>query len=157
MGVAAPFGRLEAHQLRSFAEIAREAGTSDIRLSPWRSLYVGVRNSGAAHHVVEIARHIGFIVEASDPILRIDACPGAPACWSSSVETRRDAHRLANLTFEGTIHVSGCAKGCARSAPADLVLVGEQGRYGVIRNGTTRDVPERAVEAEEAGALLDVR
>jgi precorrin-3B synthase len=39
----------------------------------------------------------------------------------------------------GTVHVSGCGKGCARSATADLVLVGEGARYHVVRNGTVRD------------------
>jgi precorrin-3B synthase len=157
VGVAAPFGRFEAHQLRSFADLAEEAGASDIRLSPWRALYIGTRDIAAAHRAVEAARNIGLIVDANDPILRIDACPGAPACQSSSVDTRHDARRLARSAFTGVIHVSGCAKGCARSGPADLVLVGEQGRYGVIRNGTTRDVPERTIAAEEAGALFDVK
>jgi precorrin-3B synthase len=157
LGIAAPFGRLEAPQLRRFADLAEEAGARDIRLSPWRALYIGTRDVGAASRAVEVARDIGLIVDANDPILRIDACPGAPACRSSSVDTRRDARRLAGSAFAGIIHVSGCAKGCARSAPADLVLVGEEGRYGVVRNGTTRDVPERTIDAEEAGALLDVR
>ena len=156
-GVAAPFGRLEAPQLHRFAGFAEEAGAADIRLSPWRALYVGVRDVAAAQILVEASRDIGFIVDSEDPTLRMDACPGAPDCRSSSVDTRRDAHRLAVSGFKGTIHVSGCAKGCARSTPADLVLVGEQGRYNVIRNGTTRDAPECSVEAEEAGALLDVR
>jgi len=157
VGIAAPFGRLEAHQLRSLAGLAEEAGAADIRLSPWRALYVGARDGAAAQALIKGAHEIGLIVEASDPILRIDACPGAPACRSSSVDTRRIARRLAASAFTGSVHVSGCAKGCARSAAADLVLVGEQGRYGLIRNGTTRDVPERTIDAQEAGALLDVR
>ncbi|MDP2375521.1 precorrin-3B synthase [Reyranella sp.] len=157
VGVAAPFGRLEAPQLHRFAALAEEVGATDIRLSPWRALYVGARDDAAAQALMKGAHEIGLIVEASDPILRIDACPGAPACRSSSVDTRRIARRLAASAFTGSVHVSGCAKGCARSAPAALVLVGEQGRYNVIRNGTTRDVPERSVAAEEAGALLDVR
>lgn len=156
VGIAAPFGRLEAHQLRSLAGLAEEAGATDIRLSPWRALYVGVRDAAAAQALVTGAQAIGLIVDASDPILRIDACPGAPACRSSSVDTRRTARRLAALPFTGNIHVSGCAKGCARSAPADLVLVGEKGRYGMIRNGNARDLPQRIVDANEAGVLVDV-
>ena len=155
-GVAAAFGRLEAHQLWNFATMAEEAGAADIRLSPWRSLYVEARDITSARLLVESARGIGLIVEDTDPVLRIDACPGAPACRSSSVDTRRDALRLAALPFKGNLHVSGCAKGCARSAPANLVLVGEQGRYKVICNGTTRDAPERTIVAEDAGALFDV-
>lgn len=156
VGVAAPFGRLDAHQLRSFADLAEKAGAADIRLSPWRALYVGARDAEAAQALVKGAHEIGLIVEANDPILRIDACPGTPACRSSSVDTRRTARRLAASPFTGNIHVSGCAKGCARSAPADLVLVGEKRRYGVIRNGNARDLPQRIVDASEAGALVDV-
>jgi precorrin-3B synthase len=55
------------------------------------------------------------------------------------VYTRAEARRLAAMDLAGTIHVSGCAKGCARSAPADLTLVGQDGHFGVVRNGTARD------------------
>lgn len=134
-GIGVPFGRLEAAQLGA---IAATAGASEIRLSPWRALYL----DAPVHETT------GFIVDESDPLLRIEACPGAPACGSSSVDTRRDARRLAARGFEGTIHVSGCAKGCARSASAGLTLVGEGGRYGVVRNGTTRDPVERIVEPD---------
>ena len=156
VGIAAPFGRLDAQQLRSFAGLAEKAGAADIRLSPWRALYVGARDAAAAQTLMKGAHEIGLIVDGSDSILRIDACPGAPACRSSSIDTRRTARRLAASPFTGSVHVSGCAKGCARSAPADLVLVGEQGRYGVIRNGTARDLPQRIIDAGEAGALFDV-
>jgi precorrin-3B synthase len=160
VGVAAPFGRLEADQLRRFVAMAGDAGATDIRLSPWRALYVEAGDVAAAHCLAEAARGIGLIVDPDDPILRIEACPGAPSCRSSSVDTRRDARRFAALGFEGTLHVSGCAKGCARSAPADLVLVGVQGGqkggYDVIRNGTTRDAAERTIDAADIGALFDV-
>ena len=134
-GVAAPFGGLEAAQLRA---LAATPGASELRLSPWRALYLDALPADVA----------GLIVDANDPLLRIEACPGAPACRSSSVDTRRDARRLAARAFKGTIHVSGCAKGCARSAAADLTLVGESGRYGVVHNGTTRDPFEKTIEPD---------
>jgi precorrin-3B synthase len=124
-GLAAPFGRIEAAQLRALAETA---GASEIRLSPWRALYVD-----AAIDTTDL------IVDENDSLLRIEACPGAPACASATVDTRTEARRLAAMDLPGTIHVSGCVKGCARSAPADLTLVGRDGRFGVVRNGTARD------------------
>ena len=87
--------------------------------------------------------------------MRIEACPGAPACPAATVDTRADARRLAAMGFAGTIHVSGCAKGCARSAPADLVLVGHDGRYGVVHHGTARDPASRTVAPNALGSLLD--
>jgi precorrin-3B synthase len=141
MGIAAPFGRLEAAQLCGLVDLALQAGATEVRLAPWRSLYFDAP--------VEGADRLGLIVDGGDPLLRIEACPGAPACLSSTVDTRRDARRLAARPFEGTIHVSGCAKGCARTAPADLVLVGDRGRYGVIRGGTTRDRVEGYILPDE--------
>jgi precorrin-3B synthase len=138
-GLAVPFGRLEAAQLRTLAETA---GVTEIRLSPWRALYVDAAVDAP-----------GFIVDDNDPLLRIEACPGAPACASATVDTRADARRLAAMGFAGTIHVSGCAKGCARSTPADLVLVGKDGRYGVVRNGTARDPAGRAIAPDILAAL----
>jgi len=145
-GIAAPFGRLEAAQLRALVRRSAEAGASELRLSPWRALYVDA--------IVEIpAEALGLIVDENDPVLRVDACPGRPACRSATVDTRTTARRLAATGLAGSVHVSGCAKGCARSAPADLTLVGDGGRYGVVRNGTTRDAYERTIAADELAAL----
>jgi precorrin-3B synthase len=143
-GVAAPFGRLEATQLRELVELCTKAGASEIRLSPWRALYVDAA-----------IEDTGLIVDDNDPLLRIEACPGAPACGSATVDTRSTARQVAALGIPGSIHVSGCAKGCARSAPADLVLVGSEGRYGVVRNGTARDRVLRTVARDELATLLD--
>jgi precorrin-3B synthase len=143
-GLAAPFGRIEAQQLHDLVASCRRAGASEIRLSPWRALYVDAAIEGA-----------GFIVDDDDPLLRIEACPGSPACASATVETRADARRLAAMGLAGTIHVSGCAKGCARSTAADLTLVGQEGRYGVVRNGTARDQATRIVGPDALEQLLD--
>jgi precorrin-3B synthase len=143
-GVAAPFGRLEAGQLSELAELCAKSGASEIRLSPWRALYIDSAIEGT-----------GLIVDDNDLLLNIEACPGAPACSSATVDTRSTARQVAALGIPGSIHISGCAKGCARSAPADLVLVGNDGRYSVVRNGTARDRISRTVGRDELATLLD--
>jgi len=41
-----------------------------------------------------------------------------------------------------TLHVSGCAKGCAKSGPSDVVLVGRSGgEIGIVRGGRAADHP----------------
>ena len=129
VGIAAPFGRLEAAQLHRVVRLGRQAGAADLRLSPWRSFYIGVRDAT----LLEGARSAGLIVDEHEPLLRIEACPGAPACRASTVDTRGDARRLAALAqaWSGRIHVSGCAKKCACSDRTDLTLIGEAGRYRV--------------------------
>jgi precorrin-3B synthase len=146
VGIAAPFGRLTASQLLRLVSFAERAGASELRVSPWRSLYIGVRNET----LLESARAIGLIVDQRDPLLQVEACPGAPDCRSSTVDARNDARLLSGLAaasgYAGGIHVSGCAKKCARSSPSDLTLVGEDGRY---RLGT------RIVERSDFPHLLE--
>jgi precorrin-3B synthase len=145
VGIAAPFGRVETDQLRILAGEMAAFGVKEIRLSPWRILYAEVPSASAGNAVLNAARAVDLITDPDDPLLRIEACPGAPACRSTRLDTRGDARRLAALSsrfgFEGTVHVSGCAKGCAKSAAADLVLVGAEDVYGIVRNGTAGDRP----------------
>lgn len=134
-GVGIAFGSLDAAQLR---RLAATPAVRELRLSPWRALYLDAPAGDLA----------GGIVDEADPLLRVEACPGAPACASSSVDTRAAARRLAARGFSGSVHVSGCAKGCARSAPANLTLIGEGGCFGVVQDGTTRDAVERYIVPE---------
>jgi len=147
VGIAAPFGRVEADQFRMLADAMAAHGVKEIRLSPWRALYAEVPSEQSGQSILVAAASVGLIVDPGDPLLQIEACPGAPGCHSTSLDTRGDGRRLARLLprfgFTGTIHVSGCAKGCAKSGTSDLVLVGAEGRYGIVRNGTAQDRPAR--------------
>jgi precorrin-3B synthase len=159
VGIAAPFGRVATDQLEELAGKMVASGVKEVRPSPWRILYAEVRSASAGNAVLDAARSAGFITEPGDPLLRIEACPGAPACRSTSLDIRGDARRLAALLprfgFEGTIHVSGCAKGCAKSAAADLVLVGLEDRYGIVRNGAAGDCPTSSASFAELAADAD--
>lgn len=113
------------------ARVMWESGAGALRLTPWRLA------------ILEGGRPVsmpGLATGPCDPVLAIDACTGAPGCASASVETRRLALALAGRVG-GTLHVSGCAKGCARSAPADLTLVGHDGRFDLVRGGRASDDP----------------
>jgi precorrin-3B synthase len=164
VGIAAPFGRAETDQLRKLADAVTAIGIKEIRLSPWRTLYAGAPSRQAGQHLLDIAERAGFVVDPGDPLLQIEACPGAPACQSTSLDTRGDARRIAGLLprfgFTGTVHVSGCAKGCAKSGRADLVLVGSEGDYGIVHDGTAQDRPSRRLGSSEITsdfeAILDL-
>jgi precorrin-3B synthase len=153
VGIAAPFGRIESDRLMKFTEAMANHRIGEIRLSPWRALYVAVPSRQSGQRLLDAAESDGWIVDFTDPLLQVEACPGSSGCRSTSLDTRRDGRRLARLLpqfgFTGTIHVSGCAKGCAKSGPSDLVLVGADGAYGVVRNGTSHDRPERGVTVSD--------
>ena len=155
-GIAAPFGRVETDQLRNLADAIAARGGEEIRLSPWRVLYAGLPDRSSARSILDAAARDGLIVDPCDPLLRIEACPGAPGCPSTALDTRGDGRRIAGwlpgYRFAGTVHVSGCPKGCAKSGPAELVLVGSEGRYGIVRNGTARDHATRHLSFAELAA-----
>ncbi|MEI9922189.1 MAG: precorrin-3B synthase [Bradyrhizobium sp.] len=145
LGIAAPFGRVESDQLRKLTDVMASHGVEEIRISPWRAFYAGVSTRQSGQSILDAAKREGLITDPHDPLLQIEACPGSPGCRSTVLDTRGDGRRLAALLprfgFAGTVHVSGCAKGCAKSGAADLVLVGSEGRYGIVRNGSAQDQP----------------
>ncbi len=166
VGMAAPFGRLEAGTLRRLSDSLSSIDISELRLSPWRAVYLPTNGDMAqANEVLRLAESLGFITDPSDPRLRIDACPGAPACASANGETRGLALRLADLLprhGHQQIHVSGCSKGCARSAPAEVVVVCGKSGYRLIPNGRADAElaaihgPD-AIEAAVAGSIASIR
>jgi precorrin-3B synthase len=129
VGIA--FGQMRSATLKLLGERA-----ASLRMTPWRMILLeGLR---------EMPVHDGLVASASDPLLRIAACTGAPACDAAHAETRALAAALApHLAAEARLHVSGCAKGCAHPGAADVTLVATSDGFDVIRNGTVRDAPVR--------------
>jgi precorrin-3B synthase len=156
MGLAVPFGRIEADWLEVFAAEARDLGVHELRLSPWRTLYVPVGSERDSKTLIEAAIACGFITVPRHPLMAIDACPGKPSCVSGFIETRSIAHALAEampMAGISSVHVSGCGKGCARSKSADVVLVGTPAGIGVIRNGTASDALYTIVALDDVARL----
>ena len=126
--LGAPFGQLPA---RDLANLMLASGATALRVTPWRLFALEAAARLPAHT---------FIEKPDDPLLRVDACPGAPACPSATVETRQLARALAGK-IDGDLHVSGCEKGCARPRAADVTLVGRSGGFDLVRHGAPSDAP----------------
>jgi precorrin-3B synthase len=146
VGAAAPFGEIAAGRFTDLIECARALGASGLRLIPWRAfLIAGLDPRGAEPLVDEIAT-LGFIVDADDPRLRIAACPGAPACGHGCRSVRDDATRWAALLPKGdgvALHVSGCAKGCARPIATAATFTATATGYDLSLGGRAGDPPSR--------------
>lgn len=156
VGLGAPLGRTTADEATLVARAAADLGVAEVRVSPWRVLYVPVDGSAAETLIGTAARHGGLVAAAGDPLMAIDACPGAPACRSACVDTRAAALCLAaSMPLAGiaSVHVSGCAKGCARSRPADLVLVGLAAGFGVVRHARASDPPTAILAPDQLDDL----
>ncbi len=129
LGLALPFGSMPAESIIALAQGAIALGAAEIRPALARSLLFSGMSADACGTLRQAAASLGFVTDAADPRLSIVACPGAPACASGKIATRSLAERMAAhhadlLDGSFTLHVSGCAKGCAHPAPTTLTLVG---------------------------------
>lgn len=134
------FGQVRASDL---ADAIRASGASALRVTPWRVLLLLDAAPGPRP---------GLIWDLAEAVLQADACPGAPFCPQASVETRALARALAPHV-SGHLHVSGCAKGCAHPGPADVVVTGESGAYGVAFKARAGDpMTHKGLSAAEVRA-----
>jgi precorrin-3B synthase len=140
------FGQMQGDTLGFLAGLA-----TGLRLTPWRMILI--------EELHEMPRHDGLVTRADDPLLRVVACTGAPACLEAHTETRKLAASLApHLAPDMCLHVSGCAKGCAHPRASDITLVGTSDGFDLVRNGAPRDVPvRRRLTIADVRALVGAR
>lgn len=137
LGVA--FGQISADDLLRLPPVS-------VRVTPWRLLVL--------ERLAAMPAANGFLTDPDDPLLAVDACPGAPMCSAATVATRDLARRLTPVPGR-SLHVSGCAKGCARAKAADVTLVGRLGRFDVVRLGTAWDTPSHTGLSPEEVLAFD--
>ncbi|MES2143969.1 MAG: precorrin-3B synthase [Pseudomonadota bacterium] len=131
------FGQTDAAMLGTLAMLG------PVRPTPWRMVLV----EGLTH----MPGLPGLIIDPDDPLRRVVACTGAPGCPQGLAPTRALARALAAAVPAGkTLHVSGCAKGCAHSGVADVTLVAARDGFQAIRGGTARDAASTAPVATDA-------
>jgi sulfite reductase beta subunit-like hemoprotein len=155
-GAGLPYGRIDAETLASLADLSERFGDGRIRTTPWRTiLLVGVPPSEAEALSCQVSA-LGLITDPADPRLSIHACVGRRACPNASVDTRQDASLFALAVPGAAVHVSGCAKGCAHQGPASFTLVGNNGRYDLVRDGSASDAPDlAALSFDEALTVIE--
>jgi precorrin-3B synthase len=158
VGAAAAFGAIGADRFHALIERARTLGASGLRLTPWRSFLIAGLDSGGAASMLGSIAALGFVVDPDDPRLRVAACPGAGACAHGYRRVRDDATRWAALLPRGEgviLHVSGCAKGCARPGVTAATLTATEAGYDLILAGRAGDSPaRRGVSSAEVAQLL---
>lgn len=153
-GIGLPPGRLDGALLARLAGLAERHGDGTLRPTPWRAmLLAGVGADGVAALRDALP---GQLLDPADPRLRAVACIGAPGCGRATVPAPADAAALGGWLAPGaTLHVSGCAKGCAHPGAASFTLVGHGGRYDLVRDGRAGDPPlRRGLTMAAAAALL---
>jgi precorrin-3B synthase len=155
-GFSPAFGHAEAASLNN---LTATAGASGFRTAPGRTLIaVGLGQHTLSNFAGE-AERLGFIVRADDARRHVVACAGAPICASAHIAARAMAPSVAEslAPLRGvprTIHISGCAKGCAHPAAATLTIVGTPDGAALVANGSARDAPFAIVPSDQLPAAI---
>ncbi|BAI76155.1 precorrin-3B synthase (plasmid) [Azospirillum sp. B510] len=137
---AFPFGRLTCAALSALASACAE-----IRITPWRALLLVTPSPDAE----ATAQAHGAILSHTDRRLKLTACSGAGGCDVGTTDTHATALAIADragplLDHVRMVHVSGCAKGCAHPAIADVTLTARDGLYDVGLNAKPGDAARHA-------------
>ncbi|QJC57235.1 Sulfite reductase [ferredoxin] [Polaromonas vacuolata] len=130
-------GQMSAQLLMQLAATAARFGSGSLRMTPWRMLLI--EQLFDAH---DLPQSTGLITRADDPLLRVVACSGAPACLQANLDTRALARVLApHVPVDALLHISGCSKGCAHQK-ATMTLVGTTAGIDMIRCGNAAATPD---------------
>jgi len=147
LGLRPQFGQMQSSDLIAF--LGNLDDRVEIRLAPDRQfLLIGLAPDEAEQLKAIAGRH-GLSADPHDPVANIAACVGAGFCMSGFYETRRLAGHIIDrapelLDGSLTVHLSGCAKGCAHPSPA-LALTGSAEGYGFSLDGKAGDAPDATI------------
>jgi precorrin-3B synthase len=146
LGLGLPFGHIQAERMISLCRAAEALGAGEIRLAQQRAILILGLSQSACAELQGKAASLGFVTDPLDPRRMIAACPGAPACASGRIPAREVAEEIAResgaaLDRSVTLHISGCAKGCAHPARSALTLVGDEKGAGLVVDGTAKGLP----------------
>jgi ferredoxin-nitrite reductase len=130
IGVVVPVGYLPAVQMRGIAEIARELGDGDIRLTVWQNLLI----SGVPTEKLEVAREkinaLGLAIETNTIRSGLVACTGNIGCRFAASGTKKHAEEIAcwcetrvPLDSPVNIHITGCHHSCAQHFISEIGLL----------------------------------
>src|SRR4029079_13207044 len=95
IGVAVPVGYLSVEQMRGLAEIARQCGDGDIRLTVWQNLLISAAQKDHIATACQRIKALGLAVEANALRSGLVACTGNTGCKFAASNTKRHAEEIA--------------------------------------------------------------
>ena len=130
IGVVLPVGKMTADQMRGLAQVARDLGDGDIRLTVWQNLIIsGVRSADVATAQACIEA-LGLSTNATSIRAGLVACTGNVGCKFAASDTKRHAEEIARwcesrvaLDSPINIHLTGCHHSCAQHYIGDIGLL----------------------------------
>jgi ferredoxin-nitrite reductase len=130
IGVVLPVGRMTVAQMRGLADIARDCGDGDIRLTVWQNLLIsGVPTARLAEATKRIEA-LGLAIKTNAIRSGLIACTGNTGCKFAASDTKRHAEEIArwceervSLDTPVNIHLTGCHHSCAQHFISEIGLL----------------------------------
>ena len=130
IGVVVPVGRMSVAQMRGLADIARELGDGDLRLTVWQNLLIsGVADANVAAATARIDA-LGLATATNAIRAGLVACTGNTGCKFAASDTKRHAEDIARwcetrvaLDTPVNIHLTGCHHSCAQHFVSEIGLL----------------------------------
>jgi ferredoxin-nitrite reductase len=130
IGVVVPVGYLTVAQIRGLADIAREMGDGDIRLTVWQNLLISGVPSKKLKAAQARIEALGLAIEANAIRSGLVACTGNTGCKFAASDTKRHADEIArwcetrvSLDTPVNIHLTGCHHSCAQHFVSEIGLL----------------------------------
>jgi ferredoxin-nitrite reductase len=130
IGVVVPVGRMSVAQMRGLADVARELGDGDLRLTVWQNLLIsGVADANIASATARIDA-LGLATATNAIRSGLVACTGNTGCKFAASDTKRHAEDIARwcetrvaLDTPVNIHLTGCHHSCAQHFVSEIGLL----------------------------------
>jgi ferredoxin-nitrite reductase len=130
IGIVVPVGRMSVAQMRGLADVARELGDGDLRLTVWQNLLIsGVPDDNVAAATKRIEA-LGLAITTNAIRSGLVACTGNTGCKFAASDTKRHAEDIARwcetrvpLDTPVNIHLTGCHHSCAQHFVSEIGLL----------------------------------
>ncbi|HUZ34170.1 MAG TPA: NirA family protein [Xanthobacteraceae bacterium] len=130
IGVVVPVGRMSAAQMRGLADVARERGDGDLRLTVWQNLLISGVPDAEVAAATERIEAVGLKIATNAIRSGLVACTGNTGCKFAAADTKRHAEEVARwcetrvpLDTPINIHLTGCHNSCAQHFVSEIGLL----------------------------------
>ena len=130
LGVVVPVGRMSVAQMHGLADIARELGDGDLRLTVWQNLLISGVPTDKLHAAQERIDALGLATTTNAIRAGLVACTGNTGCKFAASDTKRHAEEIARwcetrvaLDTPVNIHLTGCHHSCAQHFVSEIGLL----------------------------------
>jgi ferredoxin-nitrite reductase len=130
IGVVLPVGKMTADQMRGLAQIARDLGDGDIRLTVWQNLIISGVHSESVRAAQARIEALGLCTSTNSIRAGLVACTGNVGCKFAASDTKRHAEEIARwcesrVALDGpvNVHLTGCHHSCAQHYIGDIGLL----------------------------------